>query len=70
MLYKVNSVYKEIKKKHGAKPESLDEVKEEEAVGGIKLENPDEAKTIANSIFKQVCFHINRNASQLDSQSI
>jgi hypothetical protein len=69
LLYKVNQVYKEVKKRHAAKKEVREatENQEEEVAQTLKLETPDEAKPIANSIFKQVCFYINRNASNLES---
>jgi hypothetical protein len=34
------------------------------------MDNLDQAKQSANYIFKQVCFHINRNVKKLDSQTI
>jgi len=51
-------VYREIKKRH-----AKDEEGNEEDIGGVRLETPEDAKIIANSVFKQICFHINRNAA-------
>lgn len=68
LLYKVNQVYKEIKKRHSAKQEATEEGQEETA--SARLESVEEARSIGNSIFKQVIFFINRNAEQLDSHSI
>jgi len=52
LLYRVNSVYKDIKKK----PEGDDA-----AVHIISPESVASALHIGRSIYRQVCFHINRN---------
>jgi len=65
LLYRVNQVYKELKKKHHLV--AAGEVQEENAP---QLENLAQVQQIASSIFKQVCFHINRNVKQLDIQSL
>ncbi len=63
LLYKVNQVYKEIKKRN-VPGEDLPER------SGLQLENLAQAKHIANNIQKQICFHINRNVKGLDAQAL
>lgn len=62
LLYKVNQIQREITKRN-----SGEELPERQ---GPALENLDNAKSIANSLFKQVCFHINRHIKELDIQSL
>lgn len=60
LLYKLNSVYKEIKRRQGQHAE-------QEEKTGPNLENAATAQQIGNSVFKQVCFIINRNVKDLDT---
>lgn len=64
LLYKINQTYKEIKKRNAPGHEELPERP------GPALEHPSEAQQIASNIFKQVCFHFNRNIKNLDAQSL
>ena len=64
LLYKVNQTYKEIIKRKGINPAEIPER------NGPVLEDPQYGQQIANSIFKQVCFHINRHIKELDTQSL
>lgn len=64
LLYKVNQVFKEIKKKSALGPKALQQHLEE--TGHHHLENYEQAQIMASSIYKQVCFHLNRNVKQLD----
>ena len=64
LLYKVNQVFKEIKRRHATKTEPSAEGEEETTQQPMsRLEGIEDAKTMANRIFKQVCFYINRNAA-------
>jgi hypothetical protein len=64
LLYKVNQIQKEISKRKAMSAEELPERQ------GPTLENPQQGQQIASSIFKQVCFHINRHIKDLDTQSL
>jgi hypothetical protein len=64
LLYKVNQIQREISKRKSMNPDELPERQ------GPALEDHQLGQQIANRIFKQVCFHINRHIKDLDTQSL
>lgn len=66
LLYRVNQVYKEIKRR-SANPEAA---AAEEQATGPQLEPLNVAQQVASSIYKQVCFHINRHVKDLEGQAL
>ena len=61
LLYRVNQVYKDVKKRSQHNTDTEEH---------MPVENLTQVQHIASNIFKQVCFHINRNVKNLDIQAV
>ena len=61
LLYRVNQVYKDVNKRSQHNTDTEEH---------MPVENLTQVQHIASNIFKQVCFHINRNVKNLDIQAV